>query len=157
MFITVLAPEIIIMAAASDLKLARKHHKKLRAWAEKDGIPWTLTHTYYANMGGFVLRGLNNLGQEDGGEAVRHPYHLCAQDLEVLRQKAIISALPDVRELDITDRCKTDGFVKAIAMLQIIWSSTQIVVRFALNLTVSPLEMSVVAFTVCTLIIYGLY
>jgi len=110
-------------------------------------------------MGGFVLRGLNNLGQEDGGEAVRHrdPYHLGAQDLEVLRQKAIIWTLPDVRELDITDRCKTDVFVKAIAMLQIIWSSTQIVVRFALNLTVSPLEMSVVAFAVCALMIYGLY
>jgi len=30
MFITILAPEIIIMAAASDLKLARKHHKKLK-------------------------------------------------------------------------------------------------------------------------------
>jgi hypothetical protein len=28
----------------------------MEAWARADGVPWTLTHAYYANMGGFTFK-----------------------------------------------------------------------------------------------------
>jgi hypothetical protein len=158
MLITVLAPEAIIMAAASDLTLARKYHKKLKDLAEEDGVVWTWTHTYYANMGGFVLRGLNGSSQDSGERTTsyRDPYHLGAPNLEALRRKGAIR-LPDVSESDITDRCKNDAFLKAIAVIQIVWSLAQAIVRVSLNLAICPLEISVAAFAICALIIYGAY
>lgn len=101
--ITVLAPEVIVMAAASDAALARKHHKKLKP-LDEDGVVGTWTRTYYANMGSFVFHGLNGSGQDSGKRTTSYcdPYHLSAPNLEALRRKGAIH-LPAVSESDITD------------------------------------------------------
>lgn len=36
--------------------MARKSCQQMKDFVERDSIQWTLTHAYYANMGGFVLR-----------------------------------------------------------------------------------------------------
>jgi len=56
MIITMIAPEFIIGMACHDLSWAKEYHQKLQEFASQDHVPWTLTHTYYANMGGFVIR-----------------------------------------------------------------------------------------------------
>jgi hypothetical protein len=56
MLITVLAPELLIAKGWDDLIGAWRRHGKLRQFAKKDGVPWTMTHTLLANMGGFVIR-----------------------------------------------------------------------------------------------------
>lgn len=60
-------------------------------------------------------------------------------------------------EEEIKDRSKGDMFVKVIAVGQIVWSVIQIIVRATRRLAVSPLEIAVVAFAVCAVLICGLY
>jgi hypothetical protein len=56
MIITVFGPEIILSLAAVDLYAARASHREIAKLAEEDGVPWTLTHPYFANIGGFAIR-----------------------------------------------------------------------------------------------------
>ena len=55
MFITFMAPEIILGKALSDLVSARRTTKEMAEYVREDGVEWTLTHTFLANMGGFAI------------------------------------------------------------------------------------------------------
>lgn len=157
MICTILAPEVIITAATHDFVSARNTHKRLLSIANsKDKVNWTITHTYFANMGGFVLRGITQRG-EDESNPPNKPYHLTAYSMIILRDGGFIPRLPDIRTEDIKDRCKDDMFVKAIALAQILWASSQAVVRAIRGLTTSPLEVAVLGFAACAVAIYILY
>lgn len=56
MLVTLIVPEFLVGRAFQDFIMARKSCHQMKEFAERDGIQWTLTHAYYANMGGFVLR-----------------------------------------------------------------------------------------------------
>jgi hypothetical protein len=55
MFITLMAPEIILGKALSDLVSARRTSAEMAQYVREDGVAWTLTHTFLANMGGFAI------------------------------------------------------------------------------------------------------
>jgi hypothetical protein len=55
MIITLLAPETIMGLASSSLWSARSNNKKLKDLACQDGVAWSIAHTFYADMGGFVI------------------------------------------------------------------------------------------------------
>ncbi|KAI1639672.1 hypothetical protein F4809DRAFT_656560 [Biscogniauxia mediterranea] len=152
MVFTALAPEVIIMAAVHDLLAAMKSYQKLQEFSEKDGLEWTLTHCFYANMGGFVIR----IRAKEGLE-YHNPYHLTANDIHRLRKERVLQTLPSITKEEIDDKSKSDSFVKALAVTQILWTTLQIVVRAARKLSISQLELAVLAFAVCAVIIYVLY
>lgn len=54
--ITVLAPEVLITLNTGQLTWALGELKYLKHFAEEDDVPWSLTHSLFANMGGFVVR-----------------------------------------------------------------------------------------------------
>ena len=56
MLLTLLAPEILIGFALSQFVAARHGHDKMQEFACEDGIEWTLEHSHFADMGGFVIR-----------------------------------------------------------------------------------------------------
>lgn len=56
MLATVIAPEYLLMKNWGDLCLAKKSLYSLRRLAAEDNVPWSLSHTLFANMGGFVIR-----------------------------------------------------------------------------------------------------
>lgn len=56
MLATIIAPEVLLGKYWGDLENAKSDLKKLRKFAAKDGVPWTLSHCFFANMGGFALR-----------------------------------------------------------------------------------------------------
>jgi hypothetical protein len=56
MIITVLAPELLISLDAGHLTWAFETLKELKRFSEEDGVPWSLTHSLFADMGGFVVR-----------------------------------------------------------------------------------------------------
>jgi hypothetical protein len=121
-----------------------------------------MMHTYFANMGGFVLRDIAQQGEYGsaaghGSNLPREPYHLTAYSIIILREGGFIPRLPDIRTEDIKDRCKDDMLVKAIALAQILWASSQAVVRATRGLTTSPLEVAVLGFAACAVAIYILY
>jgi hypothetical protein len=56
MLVTLIVPEFLVGKALQDLMMARKSLDQMRKFVEMDGTTWTLTHAFYANMGGFVLK-----------------------------------------------------------------------------------------------------
>jgi hypothetical protein len=56
MCITILAPEALVSLNLGQLIQAWQSTAKLKQFAEEDNVPWTLTHSLFANMGGFVIR-----------------------------------------------------------------------------------------------------
>jgi len=56
MIATLLAPEIIMSKAIVDLLSATVFQNLLQELAEEDGVPWSLPHTFFANIGGFAIR-----------------------------------------------------------------------------------------------------
>lgn len=151
--LTILAPEIIIGVAYNVRLQAREDHPIFLRLADQDRVRWSLTHTYYANMGGFVIM------KEEGGEHVSeyNLHHLSGRDLIKLREMNRVVRLPDITEEELIDRAKDDPFMRTISVAQILWSIIQIFIRAARKLTICPLELAVLAFAACAVIIYGLY
>ncbi|KAK0731931.1 hypothetical protein B0H67DRAFT_566231 [Lasiosphaeris hirsuta] len=56
MLLTILIPGAILGQAAAHFYSARENLRQLRRRAEEDGVEWTIAHTYFSDMGGFVLR-----------------------------------------------------------------------------------------------------
>jgi hypothetical protein len=54
MIITMLAPELVLSIASQDYSVAKDDLKELQKLSAADGTEWTMTHSYFANMGGFV-------------------------------------------------------------------------------------------------------
>lgn len=209
MLLTMVAPELVIGKACADLVQAKEDLPELLIFAEGDHVPWTLAHTYYANMGGFVVRsrvGENILLGPHVGDAARNGDHtdttasaehrprapdaidiakldhsdpgsfpaketpgyddipdqdslfyLDARGLRTLRREKIIPKLPSITKGELEDKSKNDSFVKAIAIVQISWATLQIIARTARKLPISQLELAVLAFAACAVVIYGLY
>ncbi|QSZ32941.1 hypothetical protein DSL72_002524 [Monilinia vaccinii-corymbosi] len=211
MLATAIAPEILLAKAWSDLDVARKQLKKFKAWAADDDVEWTLTHTLFANMGGFVIRSnpLSNDNQDTEGKAsvaldilaghppqppsaevlsplmeprigyvssntnyastyvnapdrgiasdqlssYPNPYHLTAKQLLSLRRCNHIR-LPNVTLAEINDKSKSDMLVRVLATAQTLWILVQIILRAVGGLEVAQLEIAVVAFSTCALLIY---
>lgn len=56
MLITIIAPEVILGKAWGDMDDAKVDLKDLQRFAEEDDVPWSMTHSLFANMGRFVIR-----------------------------------------------------------------------------------------------------
>ncbi|KAH8818108.1 hypothetical protein F5882DRAFT_433567 [Hyaloscypha sp. PMI_1271] len=202
MMLTMLAPELVLSKAWVDLAVAQSGLRALQKLAGEDGTEWTVTHSLFANMGGFVIRG--NTGQElqapdkthnestpltgpsitdereqitkgpssaslvsskqiaiprDQTHALGHydPFHLTAAGILRLRRSGQLPKMPLISADDINDKSKTDSFARVVSVAQITWIVAQVLTRVARRLAVSQLEIAVVAFSTCAIIIYILH
>jgi hypothetical protein len=230
MLVTMVAPEVLLGKALADRKIAKLGLDELQRFAAEDGVPWTLTHSLFANMGGFVIRHSTDrtrgkpeqidcgtqidletaelARQEDEDETttgikdrnipgsmihnlkhdvcsreilsgsnadpeitqikgntpklpthiqnLANPYHLVARDICGLRKSGVLVRLPYVTVEEINDKSKSDSFARAISVCQIAWTTVQIIARAIQHVAISQLEVAVVGFSVCAIVIYGL-
>jgi hypothetical protein len=160
--ITVIAPEAVVMIACSDLLNARLSLHEMKRQFAQDQPSWTLCHSHFANMGGFVIRTTKPeslAGSAAGGLSPSggySQYHLTALNILRLRQEGVLAGLPPITD-EIYDRSKGDAFVKAVAVAQILWSTVEITTRVARGLPIALLELTTLAFAACAIIIYALY
>ncbi|KUJ16938.1 uncharacterized protein LY89DRAFT_707347 [Mollisia scopiformis] len=171
MLVTVLAPEILLAKNVGDLTTVKLDLEKLQDWAAQDGVPWTRTHSLFANMGGFVIRRSSPKRAQNPTES-KEPstaelglsanasqpvlIHLLTQDIVLLRSKGLLPKLPYITLEEINDKSKSDSLIRAIIVVQIIWMVIQIIARAFRSLAISQLEVSVVAFATCAIILYGI-
>ncbi|KAI1181582.1 hypothetical protein F5B17DRAFT_424683 [Nemania serpens] len=107
---------------------------------------WTLTHAYFANMGGLLCPGTSDLPHDRLKYYVipstQHGYQLdnWATDHPL---KGLI-----LKKEDIEDKCKVDFLVKCLTALQIAWIVVTIHARSHVGLPVSQLEIATMAFSV---------
>ncbi|KAL6792768.1 hypothetical protein J3E68DRAFT_451181 [Trichoderma sp. SZMC 28012] len=81
---------------------------------------------------------------------------LDSKQFAIARLKGIITKMPDIKEEAIDDKSKSDGLVKIIAVLQVLWLVVQLVVRTIDNLHFTQLEITTVAFAATAVIIYSI-
>ena len=103
---------------------------------------WTLTHCFFANMGGFYY---------EHGES-RFP--LTAP--QIAAQPNGFDS-PEMQEEDIQSQSKRDWFAKSIAALQFSQLILSLIVRKAQGLDFSQLETITLGFVVCGALIYLIY
>ncbi|TQW11586.1 WD40 repeat 2 [Cordyceps javanica] len=101
---------------------------------------WTMTHCYYANMGGFVYI--------KGGKKVR----LTAD--EPAAPPFVQQHRPEIFKEDIQDKSKQDWLAKTWAGFQILQLILSVVTRSIQHVRFSQLEMVTLSFAVCGVLIY---
>ncbi|KAK0648116.1 hypothetical protein B0T16DRAFT_112751 [Cercophora newfieldiana] len=118
-----------------------------------DDDSWTIAEIQYANMGGFTTL-VEGASPGKAGEL----YHLTAFEiLNLWEEGRLLKSLPRIDEDELYDRSKCDLFLKTLAVVEILWSVIQIVTRLVRHLPVSPMELAVLAFSSCAVLIYSFY
>ncbi|KAI0861837.1 hypothetical protein F4860DRAFT_159941 [Xylaria cubensis] len=108
---------------------------------------WTLTHAYFANMGGLVYSGKpSDRYQVLTGTTLSVAY---SWDIGHPLRGLILG-----RE-DIEDKSKADWLLKCLAVLQVTWLVLTVIVRGASGLPVTQLEIATVAFSISAIATYA--
>lgn len=118
-------------------------------------FPWTVTHSFYAIMGGFAFDNLSNKAEFPLPQG-RTRLTLSSDALMFLAEFEP-HLVPDISEDTIRDKSKSDGIAKAIAFWQALWFTAQFSVRVAQGLNVSMLELHTVLHVVCAVIAYFVF
>ncbi|KAG1794773.1 uncharacterized protein HD556DRAFT_1269671 [Suillus plorans] len=106
---------------------------------------WTMTHGFFAWMGGFMLY------FNDKPRATLTPNEL----QRFVRESSV--EMPIIVEADIEDRSKGDALSKGIVILQLMWFVLQLVARYVQNLPMTLLELDTLAVAALTCIAYGFW
>ncbi|KAL2671474.1 hypothetical protein Neosp_014064 [[Neocosmospora] mangrovei] len=174
MITTIILPEFLVGKALQDRHRAKTPDPALERIAIRSGFRWTKTHSFYADMGGFVLKAKSDYR----GQVVQTPVYLNLASLAYVCREdgvnvnpgdaepglsnkektsgSLIDKLPTVTENDIKDKSKDDLFIKLLTLLQVSWSVVQAIVRGARGLHISQLEITVIAYAACTFVTYVL-
>jgi hypothetical protein len=103
---------------------------------------WTMTHAFYADMGGFVLH--------TPEEEEFPPIPVDAKQLLFLIRNKMVER-PEVDKMALDDKNKVDGLLRLITLFQVCWFAANTIGRAALGLAVTCLELTTSAFIICTL------
>lgn len=118
-------------------------------------IPWTLSHGFYALMGGFVF----DFDQSFSPEAP--PFATGIERLSLTPQGvkllALCGCLPEVTKRELADKSKVDELGKLLACVQAGWMLVQVCARLAMRLPVTLLEVTTVGHVMCALLLYALW
>ena len=97
MLATIIAPEVLLSKYWGDLEDAKLNLRKLRNFAAEDGVPWTLSHCFFASMGGFVLRthASGRIGKPENVACQRVPDIADAPTKQSTQQELTLAIEPD--------------------------------------------------------------
>ncbi|THC88292.1 hypothetical protein EYZ11_012264 [Aspergillus tanneri] len=136
----ILGPEFLLMLAMGQWSSAResvKAFKKLNEKRRKGESDWTMTHAFYADMGGFLLN----------GPGIDVPFPIDAKQLLFLVEQGYLEC-PQIGRKDIGDRNKSDGVARCFAVCQGVWLLLNCILRAAQSLAVTTLELTTVSFVI---------
>ncbi|KAI0096580.1 hypothetical protein GGR51DRAFT_543126 [Nemania sp. FL0031] len=129
-----------IVLAIEEFLLARALQRELQPFAKQHRGGFGLTYCFYAVMGGFTRK---------DNKAIIKPTAL----IYLAKEKGRFIQ----PENNIEARGHADGLAKALICVQVGWMVIQCIGRTSMNLPVSLLEIHVLAYVVCALIVYGLW
>jgi hypothetical protein len=135
-----MAPEVVAYMAMIEYFDAKRYTREKNY---REG--WTLTHSFYALMGGFVA--------ESEGQA---PTQLSRYSLDELVGNHTV-AVPEMPERVIDDMAKVDPFSKVFTCLQSACVVIEVIARAAKGLPVSELELATIAYIICLFTTYAFW
>ncbi|TID21528.1 hypothetical protein E6O75_ATG04923 [Venturia nashicola] len=111
----------------------------------KGAASWTTTHSWFVVMGGFAVK---------DPEGIAHA--LKSMDFLVLLRARVIE-FPRISVIEIEEKSKGSGFIKAIAAVQILYLAAELLGRAIQRLAVSTLELFTLAMVMMALFLYALW
>ena len=116
--------------------------------------PWTMTHSFYAIMGGFAF----DTSDAQPNFLPNHRSRLCISinGLNYIAETAP-DLMPDIAEKHIKDKSKADSLAKFFVCLQALCFCVQCVTRVTQRKALSLLELNTFAHAFCALLIYDLW
>lgn len=132
--IALFGPEWLSGMAGAQWSIARRATKLFH----DGGIKWTMQQSYFAEMGGIRLK----LKDDEFPITSKHIYVLIKLDL---------IKLDTITPAAIADRSKADGVAKLFTVVQTGWFILQCLARLAQHISITTLELSTIAFIVCTI------
>ncbi len=108
--------------------------------AEKSSHKWTMTHSFFASIGGFAF--------EIAEERDQYLPSGCKRLTLTARGVALLAScghLPNVSKADITDKSKANNVAKALVIIQASWMLVQVLGRLVAGLPVTLLEVNTIA------------
>ncbi|KAH9959089.1 hypothetical protein BC827DRAFT_1135304 [Russula dissimulans] len=139
MLATLIVPEAMIAWALRQRLAARQLAKEYK------GEGWTLTHGFFATMGGFMAYEGNRPIQVLFPEELKY-YSLTGN-----------GDFPRISKKEIQDKSKGDFISKAVVILQTSWFVMQCVARGVQGLPITELELATIAFAGLNFVIYVLW
>jgi hypothetical protein len=134
----ILAPEVPMMFACGQWSSAKRSVKQMHDLGFSES-QWTLSHAFFADMGGIVLK----LRDEE-------PFPITAKQLAWLVQHKH-TELPRISEREIKDKSKADICTKMLAVVQTTWFMIQMIGRGAEHLPIVPIELASAALALTSL------
>lgn len=126
-----MGPEVIFQLSLGEWLVARRWCKQFK----KSGYQgWSMTYSFYANMGGFILHTTDE-GSFPINSAQLH--HLVVNNYV---------PYPRVSKKNILDKDKAEAFVRLLTLCQTLWFLVNCAGRAAQGLALSTLELSTLAF-----------
>jgi hypothetical protein len=129
-------------------------HGESNGPATKRRYKWTMVHSFYVTMGGFVF----DTSDEDVNFLPNNRERLTLTPrglLYLLDQEPDL--IPDLSREHIHDKSKAGKFIKTLVCIQTIWFCVQVITRAAQSLAVSLLELNVFGHAICALLMYLLW
>ena len=144
-----IGPEFIFQLAVGQWCSARRSvedFKKSNNTKRPGCRRWTMTHAFFANMGGFALQ------TQMANQAQWTSFPLDAKQVLYLVDNDYISYEEVcIQREDIKDKDKVDGVVRLIIVCQIFWFFVCCVARIYQHLTVTALELATLGFIFCSM------
>ncbi len=101
-----------------------------------------MRHGFFADMGGVMIK------PPDFPE-----FPVDSQQLAYLVEQGFMS-MPHISHQELADRDKVDSLARILAVFQISWFTIQCIARWIQGIGLSTLELSTLAFILCTLNMY---
>lgn len=155
----ILGPEFVLMLAIGQWESARRSVKEMKELRERkelqlSGNPeWSMSHAFFADMGGFVLQARTSVGTTDPNAPRKWAsFPLNAKQIHYLVAEGYMKySAVAVDKRVITDKNKADFLVRAITVCQTLWFVLSCIGRAVQHLTITTFELTTLGFIVCTL------
>ena len=140
-----MGPEFIFQLAVGQWCAAR------RSVAEFDRLKypgWSMTHAFFANMGGFVLQAQLSPTSEEDFTA----FPLDSKQVLYLVENGYVNySAVGIEKAEIEDKDKVDGVVRLLIVCQIFWYLVCCISRLIQHLDVTVIELATVGFIICSM------
>ena len=134
--VAIIVPEFIACMAGGQWAAAMRSITAMQAIGNDN---WTMTHGFYAEMGGFVLE-----------DSHFPPFPVTTSQICYLVRNQYME-MPDITKEEVQDKSKADEAVKVFTFFQTGWVLLEIIVRVAQDLPISLLELETCAIIGCSL------
>jgi hypothetical protein len=147
-------PEMVVYVAWRQYKsaslLTSSMNEVFKETHQKRKHPWTIIHSFYAGMGGFVI---------ETADPLEEPYISGSPRLSLGSRGVLFVArhgghILDVSKAFIFDRSKADKVGKCLVCLQAGWAIVECISRLVNHLSLTLLEINTLGHVLCALLMY---